>query len=285
MTEPAEYLATILAVIEETRGSTDRFAETLRYRRIPHISFSQITTVEFCQYRYFLEYICLLAPTPTPDYFTKGKLLHQVIASFYEKEAGFQAGDQDQAGSAEGAYEVIDSAYEGDSRRHLRNAYTVHLQNRWQNCQILAVEQPFAMYAGPELPPIVGVIDLIIRKEDAIVIVDHKTGRDFYPEDELQMAIYLQYIQQQFGDLSYKFYYDHYRWVNNLTRIRKPAFQRTQVRFPSTCWPAALDRIREGVKFTDQIRATNRAKKKWGVLPLSVPKNMFVKFSKNKRTV
>ncbi len=261
MTEPAENLATILAVIQETRGSADRFAETLRYRKIPHISFSQITTVEFCQHRYFLEYVCLLAPTPVPDYFTKGKLLHQVIASFYEKVGRFQDSDQDQASSTEAAFQVIDSTYEGDSRRHLRNAYTVHLQNRWKDCQIVAVEQPFAMLVDPALPPIVGVIDLIIRQDEAIVIVDHKTGRDFYPENELQMAIYMQYIQQQFGDLACKFYYDHYRWVNNLTCIRKPAFLRTQVNFSSARWPAALDRIRKGAGLIDQIRATKRAKK------------------------
>jgi hypothetical protein len=261
MTEPVEYLATILALIEETRGSADSFAETLRYRQIPHISFSQITTVEFCPHRYFLEYICLLAPTPVPDYFTKGKLFHQVIASFYENEAGYQDGDQPPAGSAEEAYQVIDSAYEGDARRHLRNAYTIHLQNRWQDCQILAVEQPFAMLVDPALPPLVGVIDLILRKDNAIVIVDHKTGRDFYPEDELQMAIYVQYIQQHFGDLDCKFYYDHYRWVNNLTRIRKPAFQRSQVSFSPARWPSALDRIRRGAELAGQIRATKRADK------------------------
>jgi ATP-dependent exoDNAse (exonuclease V) beta subunit len=258
MTEPAEHLATILAVIEETRGSSDRFAETLRHRHIPHLSFSQITTVEFCQQRYFLEYVCLLEPTPIPDYFTKGKLLHQVIASFYEKEVGCQ---EDGAGSAEEAYQVIDRAYEGENRLHLRNAYTVHLQNRWQDCQVLAVEQPFAMLVGPALPPIVGVIDLILRKDGAIVIVDHKTGRDFYPEDELQMAIYVQYIQQHFGDRTCAFYYDHYRWVNNLARIRKPAFQRKQAHFSSAKWPAALERIEKGAKLADQIRATKRAEK------------------------
>src|SRR5512133_163904 len=122
MTEPAESLETILAVINASRGSSDRFAETLRYRPIPHLSFSQIPTVESCQYRYFLEYVCLLSPTPVPDYFTKGKLLHQVIASFYEKEAGSQDGAWGQPGPTEEAYQVIDSAYEGDSRRHLRNA-------------------------------------------------------------------------------------------------------------------------------------------------------------------
>lgn len=261
MTEPAEYLASILGILEETRGSTDRFAETLRCRQIPHLSFSQITTVEFCQYRYFLEYVCLLNPAPIPDYFTKGKLFHQVVASFYEKEAGCQNGGYDQAGSAEAAYRAFESAYEGDSRLHLRNAYTVHLQNRWQDCQVVSIEQPFAMLVSPELPPIVGVIDLILRTDDAVVIVDHKTGRDFYPEDVLQMAIYVQYIQQQFGDTACKFYYDHYRWVNNLARIRKPAFQRTQVSFSPTQWPAALERIRRGAMAIDQIRTTKRAER------------------------
>lgn len=259
MTEPVEQLAAIHALIEENRGSSDRFAETLRHRQIHHISFSQITTVEFCQYRYFLEYVCLLSPTPVPDYFTKGKLFHQVVGSFYENKAGFQ--DSDPAQSSEAAYQVIDSAYEGDSRQHLRNAYTVHLQNHWQDCEVLAVEQPFAMLVDPELPPLVGVIDLILRKDDAIIIVDHKTGRDFYPEDELQMAIYVRYIQQQYGELACQFYYDHYRWVNNLARIRKPAFQRTQVNFTSARWPAALERIRNGALAADKIRTTKWVEK------------------------
>ncbi len=261
MTGPAETLETILGVIEESSGSTDRFAETLRYRQIPHLSFSQISTVESCQYRYFLQYVRLLEPAPVPDYFTKGKLLHQVIASFYEKEAGSQAGVADKAGSVEEAYQIIDNTYAGDAQRHLRNAYTVHLQNRWQDCQVLAVEQPFAMLVHPALPPIVGVIDLILRKDEAIIIVDHKTGRDFYPEDELQMAIYVQSIQQQFGETGCKFYYDHYRWVNNLARIRKPAFRRTQVSFSCAHWPAALERVRNGAKLIEQIREKKRAEK------------------------
>ncbi|RPJ41257.1 MAG: hypothetical protein EHM21_13420, partial [Chloroflexi bacterium] len=71
--DPDQALQTILGVIEESGGSADHFAQTLRYRQIPHLSFSQIATVEFCPFRYFLEYVSLLEPTPVPDYFTKGK--------------------------------------------------------------------------------------------------------------------------------------------------------------------------------------------------------------------
>lgn len=77
-------LSNIYSVIEQTSGNWDRFAETLRHQQIAHLSFSQITTVEFCQYRYYLQYVDLVEPTPTPDYFTKGKLLHWAIASYYE---------------------------------------------------------------------------------------------------------------------------------------------------------------------------------------------------------
>jgi ATP-dependent exoDNAse (exonuclease V) beta subunit len=251
-TTSTQNLEMIHSVIEQANGSADQFASTLRHRHIPHLSFSQITTVEFCHYRYYLEYVRLLDLSPVPDYFTKGKLLHQMIASYYEKAS------QHQAFSAEEYNQVIDGAYQGDNRRHLHNAVTVHLQNQWQDCQVIAVEKPFAMLIDPDLPPMVGVIDLILKKDGCFVIVDHKTGRDFYPEDQLQMAIYVQYIHQQYGDVPYEFYYDHYRWVNNLSRIRKPAFQRTNVNASTVSWPAALSRIRAGFEAIEEIKTSQR---------------------------
>ena len=97
MSRQTDHLAAILSVIEQTRGSTDQFAETLRHKHIPHLSFSQVSTVEFCHYRYFLQYEALIDPDPIPDYFTKGKLLHQVIArlleSLYGEDASQHAGN------------------------------------------------------------------------------------------------------------------------------------------------------------------------------------------------
>lgn len=246
-------LNTIYSVIEQTSGNSDRFAETLRHRQIPHLSFSQITTVEFCEYRYFLQFVRMIDPTPIPDYFTKGKLLHWAIASFYEYTAQGREYPLDQI------FRTIDQEYQGESQHHLHNAVAIHLDNYWRDCQVVAVEKPFVMVVAPSLPPCVGVIDLILQKDDRIILVDHKTGRDFYPEDELQMAIYVQYVRDQFGDIPCEFYYDHYRWVNNLRRIRKSAFQRSRVSQSNLNWMNALERIRSGSERIQRIKTGKSA--------------------------
>jgi hypothetical protein len=115
------------------------------------------------------------------------------------------------------------------------------------------------MIIEPDLPPFVGVIDLILHVDDRVILVDHKTGRDFYAEDELQMAIYVEYIRQWLGNVRCEFYYDHYRWVNNLERIRKPAFQRTSVSHHSIDWQIMHGRILAGNELIERIKSSKRA--------------------------
>ena len=248
-------LEAILSVIDQTQGNSDQFAETLRHKHIPHLSFSQVSTVEFCHYRYFLQYEKLVDPTPVPDYFTKGKLLHQVIATSYLNVANERPIDPDQY------FQLIRQHYQGVSETHLRNAISVHLDNLWQDCEVVAVEEPFVMQIDERLPPMVGVIDLILKQDGKIILIDHKTGHDFYPQDELQMAIYVEYARQHFGGNNFTFYYEHYRWVKNLKRIRKPAFQRTEVILPANYWRMAVRRIQSGFRVIEAIKTTQQAKK------------------------
>ncbi len=117
------------------------------------------------------------------------------------------------------------------------------------------------MQIDDRLPPVVGVIDLILKQNGSYILIDHKTGRDFYPEDQLQMAIYLEYARQHFGGNHFSFYYEHYRWVRNLRRIRKPAFQRTEVIVAPHYWQEALRRIQGGYRVIENIKTTQQAKK------------------------
>ncbi len=246
-----DSLTAVQEVLEATRGDADRFAETLRHRQIPHLSFSQITTVEFCPRRYYLTYVALADLDPPPDYFTKGKLLHQCLAESYQRAARGEPPD----------WTALQRAAEEPSgeeaRRHLRNALELAREHHWQDCQVVAVEQPFVMLLADDLPPCVGVIDLILRRNGHYIVVDHKTGRDFYPQDELQMAIYVEYIRRAYGGGECEFYYDTYRWVNNLSRIRKPAFQREAVKLHPHAWEKAVQRIREGNRAIQRIRAAD----------------------------
>ncbi len=193
----------------------------------------------------------MLDPEPIPDYFTKGKIFHQAVASYYKNLLipGI--------GPVQNPSHQIQKEYHGKDLHHITNAYSVHLENYWKDCEIIGVEQPFVMTVDPELPPFVGVIDLILRRNGSLILVDHKTGRDFYEDDELQMAIYSEYIQQKYGQANCVFYYDHYRWVNNLNRIRKPAFNRVKVNFSSTTLALTLNRIQRGYEKIHQIKNGN----------------------------
>jgi hypothetical protein len=255
--KPSQNLARIASMIDQAGGQAEPFAESLRRQRIPHLSFSNVTSVEFCKYRYYLQYIKQVDPSPTPDYFTKGKLLHELIARGYQHLA---RGEELPLGTFE---QDIDRVFqEQKNNRHLRNALLVHLQNQWTGCEVLAVEQPFVIELNPELPPCVGVIDLVLKCAGEIVIVDHKTGRDFYPLDPLQMGIYFRYLRQKYPRRKVRFFYDSYRWVNNLERIRKPAFQRTPVSVPENYWPAALERMRQGNELIQEVETQNGAQKR-----------------------
>jgi len=225
----------IQELIAECVGYSDRFAERLRAERIPHLSYSQVTTVEACPYRYYLQYVHGIEPEPVPEYFTKGKLLHQLIARDYSNGNG----------GREPAYEdEVALKFSGENLAHLLNALELHHQNAWHGAQVLGVEHPFVMRVDHALPPLVGVIDLVLKENGSYLLVDHKTGRNFYPDDELQVAIYARYIQQAYGGQNTRLFYDHYRWVKNLGRIRKPAFQRVEVRADPAHWPQDLARIR-----------------------------------------
>jgi len=244
-----ENFIAIQTLIESSGENSDDLAVELRRNGMAHISFSQISTVEACPYRYFLQYIRFEEPVPAPDYFTKGKLLHELIAASYRE------GIRGEPPGADGPAARIGAKFNGDAARHLQNAFETHRENRWQDCQVMGVEKPFVMMLEPDLPPCVGVIDLILKKDEKIILIDHKTGRDFYPDDELQMAIYMEYLRQAFGEEECEFYYEHYRWVNNLERIRKPAFQRVRVTPFGTPWKKTLERIRQGSEMIEEIRA------------------------------
>jgi hypothetical protein len=232
----------IQELIAECAGDSDRFAERLRAERIPHLSYSQVTTVEACPYRYYLQYVRGIEPDPVPEYFTKGKLLHQLIARDYSNGHDGRALS---LSKCRPAYEdEVALQFSGENLAHLLNALELHRQHAWRGAEVLGVEHPFVMRVHESLPPLVGVIDLVLVTDDGYLLVDHKTGRNFYPDDELQVAIYAQYIHQAYGGETCRLFYDHYRWVKNLGRIRKPAFQRVEVRADPAHWPQDLARIR-----------------------------------------
>lgn len=248
-------LERVQQVIARLAGDGDRFAETLRQEQIAHLSYSQVTAVEFCPRRYYLQYVRQVELTPVPAYFAKGKLIHNIIAETYICLNASQSVDRD------AYFQRIGQAFDGEQRVHLENAVALHLENLWHGCRVVGIEQPFAFAVSDAMPPIVGVIDLILEKDGQFIVIDHKTGHDFYPQDELQMAIYREYIRRAYGAVDPQFYYESYRWVNNLKRIRKPAFHRHPVNLQYTDWQVAENRLKAASRQIEAIRRAHSGSK------------------------
>jgi hypothetical protein len=251
----AQALQEIQILLQSANGDTDEFIRMMKESQLPSLSFSKVSTVESCQYRFYLQYVLHLEPEPVPEYFIKGKLLHALIAQTYRLLSNQEQIDP------QTRLEAISRIRSEEQRTHLMNAAAIHLQNLWQDCEVLGIEVPFVMLVDPQLPPMIGVIDLLLKQGDRYIVIDHKSGRDFYPPDQLQMAIYRQWlrVERQAGEC--QFFYEHYRWVNNLQRIRKPAFLRSSVELPVDGWPASLERINTAYAVMQRIRAGGIARR------------------------
>lgn len=251
----------ITSLIEENAGNADGFVESLRRNQILHLSFSQISTVESCGFRYLLQYIEFQEPDPYPDYFQKGKVFHQIIARRYEHLRDNKTHDLNED------HTFINDYYQGSHCHHLRNAVTVMEDHIWQDYQVESIEYPFVIILAPDLPPFVGVIDLVLRREDSMYVIDHKTGRDFNDPDLLQMAIYRNHIQSLYPDSLINTYYDHYRWVENLKTIRKPAMRRTEVDLSNSDFSRTIARVRKGYTLIEKIRSRRRTERNGNCFP------------------
>jgi len=208
------------------RGGIERFVRQLDRDKVPYLSYSKIAAVESCPYRYYLEYVAGVRPRPEPAYFAKGRTLHKAADHLYRKAArGLSIGHE--------ALFFLANKHRGEDRRHLQNAIQVLVEQAWTGYEVLGVEEPF-------------VLPLVLRKDGIIAIVDHKTGKRFNKLDTMQMAVYRQHVLRKHRAKECSAWFDQYRWVDDLGRIRKPAFQRTQVHLRSTSWTAALRRFNSG---------------------------------------
>ena len=235
-------LADIRGIINGNKGDTERTIKALLSSRIPHLSYSRVSTFEFCPRAYYLEYVQHVRLVPEPEYFKKGRVFHRAAQRMYSKAPGSSARPPLNGNSLRGLTKPED-------KRHLRNAVAVMVENRWgPDWEIVGVECPLVMSLHDELPPLFGVIDLVLKKGSRYAVVDHKTGASFHDQDPLQLVLYREFVRSEFGAATVDAYFDQYRWVNNLDRVRKPAFVRNKVRVGSGEAGKALTRVRRSYK-------------------------------------
>jgi hypothetical protein len=240
----------IRALLAGHAGGARSFVKKLDDGGLAHLSWSKVSCVEACPYGYYLQYMKRVRLVPEPDYFVKGRLFHQAADRVYR---GLRRGRS--LGPAE--LEPIVGRHESAvARDHLRNAVMVLLGNAFTEWEVLGTETIIVLDLGPGLPPCVGVIDLVLRKGTRFAVVDHKTGKAFWRQDPMQLAIYREHVLREYGPMQVSAFFDAYRWVNDLRRSRKPAHQRTRVRLSARSWGAAMRRFTTGYA---AIQAVERA--------------------------
>jgi hypothetical protein len=216
----------------------DALSRELDRRRARYISFSKVTCLEFCPYRYVLEYVKLKRLRPEPSYFMKGRLFHQGAAKFYEaKRSGPEP-------ASPALHTSANRRLNGKDKAHVLNALKLLAEHSFKGWDVAAIESPFVLYLGPDLPPCIGIADLILRKGTHFAIVDHKTGKTFNKPDPLQLVIYREHIFRKYKARKCTAILDQYRWVRDLEHIRKPAFKRSTCKLGRNAWNRALKRIR-----------------------------------------
>jgi len=111
----------------------------------------------------------------------------------------------------------------------------------------------------PDLPPVIGVIDLVVSGSDSCLVVDHKTCRTFTDQDPGQLVLYAEYVRRSRGCDVRKGAFDEYQLVPNLNRVKKPVFRRTEVNVGPERMPSLVDRYRRAWKVMDKIHHTREA--------------------------
>jgi hypothetical protein len=218
-----------------------------------YISFSKISTVESCPQRYLLEYVERVKLRPEPKYYVKGRLFHEAAAKLHRARMRGRRASLDQL------IKPVERRMYEDDANHVRNAIDLMQREIDPDWDVVAVEESFVLELGPDLPPCVGIVDLVLRKGDEFAVIDHKSGKQFYESDRLQVALYHEYVRRKYGAEQCSGYYDQYRWVNNLDRIRKPASRRTKVAIRKGTWNTVLQRIAKRYRQMKRIEQTRTA--------------------------
>lgn len=228
------------------------FMRELDAHEVPYLSHSTVATVERCPRCYFNQYV--LGEQPSSAALTTGLLFHEAAAVFYEaRRAGRSLAD------AVIARQLHPRHGDPDEQPCLDNAVQTLLQNAWDGWEVVAVEELFFLDLAPRLPPVIGIIDLVIRKDGACVVVDHKTSRRFGQPDVGQLELYAVHVRRNHAAASCEGAFDEYRLVPNLQRVRTPVFRRTRLALPPSGLAALVERYRRAWTLMARIRRERQA--------------------------
>lgn len=165
-------------------------APALRFE--PHLSVSQISTWMQCPRKYRFQYIDKMPWPAVPSSLTFGTAVHAALAALSQARL---EGDEPTVESLHAAYRVAWASEskpiemkDGETPEALdamAKAMLAVALEQPQVGRVIAVEESFRIRLAPDIPPLVGVIDLIEERDGRAVIVEHKTGAQRFTDQRV----------------------------------------------------------------------------------------------------
>jgi hypothetical protein len=234
-------------------------------RGIPYLSHSKVVCLERCPRCYYRQYI--LGEKEESTAMLLGTLFHVAAMAFY---APFDARARAKPTEFHRARKAINIAksfgaralvkpaelldrgtirqLSKESRMRLLNALTLLRAHHWEDHEVLSLEEPFFMDLARGLPPIIGIPDLVLQRNGALILVDHKTSKSFNDLDPAQLILYAEHLRRHHHTQAIVGVFDEYRLVPDLSTIKKPAFRRTPVSVDRSFLPPLVQRYRSAWK-------------------------------------
>jgi hypothetical protein len=136
----------------------------------------------------------------------------------------------------------------------LGNAIDLLRRHRWEDHEVISIEEPFFMDLAAGLPPIIGIPDLVLRREESFIVVDHKTHKQKSDHDPSQLILYAEHVRRMYSSKCVIGVFDSYRLVPDLQKATKHPFQRIPVSVDRALFSPLISRYSKAWK---QIAAMN----------------------------
>lgn len=177
-------------------------------------SFSRISAFEDCPYRWYLSYIREKRGEDT-FYASYGSFIHSILADYYKGKLDkddlpgvFLSRFRESVKGARPSPEIA-AKYVDEGATYLRSPFI-------PDGEIIGVEKRVRFSVCGK--PFVGTVDLLVRDENGIVLIDHKsralkprsgkskpTANDLEIDDMMkQLYLYAEAVRQEFGEIPYK---------------------------------------------------------------------------------
>ena len=237
---------------ERRSGRFGPFISWLDREDVPYLSHTKVSTVERCRQCFYLQFIRGIKPTGPA--LATGTLVHRAAQVAYQRIRADRPVD-----FATLAQRTAVRHPEPSCRCLVENAIATLSAHLWTDHEIVGIEEPFFLDLSEDLPPVIGIVDLILRDGADFLVVDHKTGRRFSDEDEGQLVLYAEYVRRKYGAKRCDGVFDQYRMVPNLAKVRTPVHKRTAVRISSKRSAALVPRYRRAWASIQSIRDASDA--------------------------